>query len=180
MEHDIKDMKRLRKQLGLTQVELSSKSGVSQSMIAKIESGLIDPSYSRAKKIFDLLDSLRLKNQKKAKDIMIKKVNVISPDATIHTAINMMQKYSISQIPVVEKNSVIGLVDEASLLDATSRHKKSLIVRDVMLDNPPTVNEASSLEVVVTLLKFYPLVIVMENGKLKGVITKYDILSEFY
>jgi predicted transcriptional regulator len=42
--------------LGLTQGQLAKIAGVSQSFIAKIESGKIDPSYSKVKTIFDVLD----------------------------------------------------------------------------------------------------------------------------
>lgn len=45
-----------RKLLGLTQKQLAKIAGVSQSFIAKIESGKIDPSYSKAKAIFDTLE----------------------------------------------------------------------------------------------------------------------------
>ena len=53
MDHDIKEIKILRKKLEITQNELAKKSGVSQSLIAKIESSNIDPAYSSIKKIFD-------------------------------------------------------------------------------------------------------------------------------
>ena len=36
---------KIRKQLGLTQIQLANLAGVSQSLIAKLESGRIDPSY---------------------------------------------------------------------------------------------------------------------------------------
>ena len=70
MEYDIKDIKRIRLQIGLTQSKLADKSGVSQSLIAKVESGLIDPGYSSVKKIFDTLDSLQSENTSTAKDLM--------------------------------------------------------------------------------------------------------------
>ena len=46
---ELNEISRLRKQLGLTQAELAKLSGVSQSLIAKLEAGKIEPSYSKAK-----------------------------------------------------------------------------------------------------------------------------------
>ena len=63
---------KLRRQLGLTQKELARKAGVSQSLIAKVESGLIDPAYSKVVQLFQALE-LELHTQENvlhAKDIM--------------------------------------------------------------------------------------------------------------
>jgi len=48
-------IKKMRKKFGLTQAKLAKMAGVSQSLIAKIESEKIDPSYKIAKKIFTVL-----------------------------------------------------------------------------------------------------------------------------
>ncbi|MEM2547192.1 MAG: helix-turn-helix domain-containing protein, partial [Candidatus Bathyarchaeia archaeon] len=47
-----------RKLLGLTQKQLAKIAGVSQSFVAKVESGKIDPSYSKVKAIFDVLERM--------------------------------------------------------------------------------------------------------------------------
>ena len=54
-----------RQRLGIKQKELAEKSGVSQSLIAKLEKGLIEPSYSLTVRIFLTLESLEHKNEKK-------------------------------------------------------------------------------------------------------------------
>ena len=50
---ELSEIKAKRKHLGLSQSGLSVKTGVSQSLIAKLEAGKISPSYLSAKKIFD-------------------------------------------------------------------------------------------------------------------------------
>ena len=180
MEYDIVDLKKLRKQLGITQSELAQKAQVSQSMIAKIEAGLIDPSYSKTKKLFSTLDSLRSGNEKKAKDVMERRLVITEPGSEIKSAINKMRKFSISQLPVLDNGKIIGLVSETDLLDALAGHKKVCCVEDVMEDNPPSVSENTSIDVVLNLLKFYPLITVIEKGRLVGIITKSDILNKFY
>ncbi|MCK4496763.1 MAG: helix-turn-helix domain-containing protein, partial [Candidatus Aenigmarchaeota archaeon] len=46
---EIKSIKNRRKLLGLTQKDLAKQAGVSQSFIAKMESGRINPSYNHVK-----------------------------------------------------------------------------------------------------------------------------------
>ena len=50
---------------------------------------------------------------------------------------------------------------------------------DIMEDAPPIVAKKSSVEVVLSLLKHYPILIVAEKGKLLGVVTKSDLISKF-
>ena len=47
---DIKEIKHNRMLLGLTQKDLASKTGISQSIIAKIESNKVSPSYEIIKR----------------------------------------------------------------------------------------------------------------------------------
>ena len=58
MSYELSEVKVIRKKLGLTQGELAKAAGVSQSLIAKIESTKIDPTYSKVKLIFHALESL--------------------------------------------------------------------------------------------------------------------------
>jgi predicted transcriptional regulator len=180
MEYDIKDMKRIRVQLSLTQSELSRKTGVSQSLIAKAESGLIDPGYSNVKKIFDVLDLLQSKNTSTAKDLMQKQVITVNISDAIKIAVDKMHKNAISQIPVLDKGQIVGLVTESDLLDAFTGSKTISSVSDIMKDAPPIVAENANIKVIAHLLKFYSIVVVVDKGKFKGVITKADVLNKMY
>ena len=66
----LNEIKKLRKKYNLNQKELADKAGVSQSLIAKIESGKVEPTFTKAQKIFEALDELREKEEIKAKEIM--------------------------------------------------------------------------------------------------------------
>ena len=57
MNFDVKSIGSLRRKLNLTQKQLAKLSGVSQSLIAKIESNRIDPSYSKVVSIFHALEN---------------------------------------------------------------------------------------------------------------------------
>ena len=68
MTKTLDEIKRLRKKYHLTQQELAKRAGVSQSLIAKIEAGLLDPTYTRAEQIFGALENVEEQKELKAKD----------------------------------------------------------------------------------------------------------------
>ena len=79
---DLSSLTELRKRLGLTQRELAKLSGVSQSLISKIERGRINPSYEAVKRIMQALEAIRSEKDRglTAGDICTR--NVISVEAT--------------------------------------------------------------------------------------------------
>jgi predicted transcriptional regulator len=179
MSIEINEIKHIRKKLGLTQHQLAQRAQVSQSLIAKIESGRLDPTYSNAQKIFNALDDLSKKQEAKAEELMTDKIISVTPDDSIKEAISKMKRFNISQMPVIEEHKSIGLVSESTILEAMlNKHVRS--VKEVMHESPPVVSNSSTLTVISNLLKFYPMVLVSENGKLKGVITRSDLLAKVY
>lgn len=175
----LEDIKKVRKNLGLTQAGLASNSGVSQSLIAKIESGKLDPTFSNAKKIFDSLDRISKKKERKAIDIVNHKILSVRPDSGIKHTIKIMKKHNISQLPVIDENKAVGVVSEATILNAIIDGKKGY-VRDIMEDAPPIVSDSTGVKAVSGLLKFFEMVLVAKNGKFKGIITKSDFIEKLY
>ena len=55
---DLDKIRQMRKRLNLSQRELAGMAGVSQSLIAKIERGTIDPSYSNVRKILSAFEEV--------------------------------------------------------------------------------------------------------------------------
>jgi predicted transcriptional regulator len=176
MTYEVSEIKTIRKNIGLTQGELAKQAEVSQSLIAKIEAGHIDPTYSKVKKIFSVLDDLSKSKQVKAKDIMNKKLIGIDPKTNIKDIIKEMRRHSISQMPVVKDNQCIGLISETILLDAFNKPNVKR-AEDIMGDIPPTIAKDTSIDIISSLLKVYPIVMVSEKGQLLGVITKSDVLK---
>ena len=176
MSHELSEIRIIRKKLGISQIELASHSGVSQSLIAKVESGSLDPSYSNAQKIFGALDSLSKHKSLKVSDVMQKKIISIGPNENMKDAVQLMKKHQISQIPVIEDNNSIGLISESSILDALMNGKSGK-VKDVMVDSLPVVSKDATIDAISDLLRFYPITLVSEKGKLVGVVTKSDIIS---
>jgi len=178
MTYALEEIRQLRKKLDLTQSELAKKANVSQSLIAKIEAGKIDPTYSNATKIFQTLDDLLHHHEKKAGTIMQKRIITVAPEDSLKSVITKMKKFGISQIPVLKDKYVIGLISESLILDAIL-NKGVSDVAEIMDEAPPIVGTATGITVLSNLLKFYPMVIVKEKGKLCGIITKADILGSY-
>src|SRR3989338_3642271 len=177
--YELEEIKKIRKSLGLTQTELAKQANVSQSIIAKIESGKIDPTLSKAKKIFDALSFFEKKHEIKAEEIMNRKIISIKPDEGVKDAVTKMKKYNISQMPVVDEHKTIGLISESTLLDALMRGKGKK-VNEIMEESPPIVSKQTSVRVISNLLRHFPTVLVSEEGRLVGLITKADLLERMY
>lgn len=180
MPYELNEIKKIRKGLGLTQAELAKKANVSQSLIAKIESGKIDPTFTKTKRIFETLSYLEKKEEIKAEEIMNKKIVSLAPNEDINESISKMKKFGISQMPVIDGHNVIGVVAESTLLDALMNKKDKKTAADIMDESPPVVSKTASIKVVSNLLRHYPMVMVSESGKLIGLITKSDLLAKLY
>lgn len=178
--YDLKEIKHLRKRHNLSQSELAKLADVSQSLIAKIEAERIDPTFSKALRIFDALHKLDQKHELKAEAIMNKKIVAVKPEDSIKDAVKKMKQYEISQMPVMKEGkevTMVGIVSETILLEALINGQANATIAEVMKDAPPIVAKDTSSTVVSNLLRHYPVVLVSEKGKCVGLITKADMLE---
>ena len=174
---DLGLIKKRRVVLGVTQKKLSGLCGVSQSMIAKIEAGRAEASYSIAKRIFEALDSLTHSSEPKAKDFMSKKVVFCDADEKIHGVFKKMNKGGISQLPVLRKGELVGSVNEGVLLENMEKLSSVRDVGQIMKDAPPVVSESTSRNSAISLLKEFPFIMVRGKKGFGGLITKSDVLG---
>jgi predicted transcriptional regulator len=177
---DICLIKEKRKKNGINQKQLSEISKVSQSTIAKIETGKIKPSYDVVKNIFLSLEKLENKNIKRCKDIMTKKVICINFNKKILEASKLMKKYSISQIPVLNDNKIIGTITESNIISKISNlnydYLMNLSVSKIMSSPLPILNLENTIISIIPIVKEVGAVIIMDNNKIVGIISKSDLL----
>lgn len=172
-------IKKRRIKLGLTQSALAEKACVSQPLIARIESGDVDPRLSTIKSIITALDQME-KYKITAKDLMTSPVIALSPDETVEVAVQIMEKHGFSQLPVIKNGVPIGSISENILVQAMAgadiNRISSSRVSELMEDSFPAVSPKADMGTVSHLLESYHAVLVMELGRVVGVITKYDIM----
>jgi predicted transcriptional regulator len=170
-----------RRQLGLKQSELAKMAGVSQSFIAKLESGTIEPSYTKAKTIFNVLEKLEFKNKIQAEKIIHNDVVSVQRHEPTSKVVKLMKEYGFSQIPVFEGKQSVGSISEKTILrqilsgkDLEEISKRS--TGDIMEEAFPQINEDAPLTLITNLLQTYPAVLVSKKGAVIGIITKADLL----
>jgi predicted transcriptional regulator len=179
---DPKQLKKIRVQLGITQSELARAAGVSQSLIAKLESGLVDPSFSTMKSISEALRSQIRIEGKKAVEVMSKPVISIQSNTSMSESIGAMKKGGISQLPIYSGARLVGAITENQIVQLLSnvedpRTIMSKPVSSYMQPSFPVVSPDTPVEALFSLFKFVPAVLVASGEKVEGIITKIDMLS---
>lgn len=128
------------------------------------------------------------------KDFMTKELVVVDPQTKIFDAVDLMKKYEIHRLPVVENNSLIGLITEGTIQAAMPSQATSLsvfeinyllnktTVNDVMIRDVQTIAPNDLLEDAIYLMRkknigVLPVVDIREN--LVGIITNNDIFDAF-
>ncbi|MDT2837275.1 CBS and ACT domain-containing protein [Enterococcus durans] len=128
------------------------------------------------------------------KDFMTKELVVVAPQTKIFDAVDLMKKYEIHRLPVVENNSLIGLITEGTIQAAMPSQATSLsvfeinyllnktTVNDVMIRDVQTIAPNDLLEDAIYLMRkknvgVLPVVDMREN--LVGIITNNDIFDAF-
>ncbi len=178
---DLKEIGKKRRQLGFKQAELAKMAGVSQSLIAKLESGKIDSSYSKVKAIFDVLERLEAKNKIQAGKVFNNAVIGIQKDDPLFKAVRLMKEHCYSQLPVFEGKQAVGSISEKAILRQILAGKditkiSALPTGDIMEEAFPQVSEEAPLTSISSLLQAYPAVLVSKKGKITGIVTKADLL----
>jgi len=118
----------------------------------------------------------------KVKNWMNKNVVTISPDAGLRDAIEIMHRYSIRHLPVVEDGKMLGFVTESNLRQyLLTDMLNELTTSDVMIINPITIDSNASIDSAARLIHEYKIggLPVLEKRKLVGIITITDILGAF-
>jgi predicted transcriptional regulator len=148
-------LRRTRRENGITQTDLAHRSDVSPSQISKIESQQGGTAYHTIYRIQqELLAMIESETTRPIAAVLTQKhdshdaaytLASVAPDASITTAVDMMQQLQISQLPVIAADGTsVGRLTERDLLDTTdsdARVKKHMRppFPELTADTPATI-----------------------------------------
>ena len=108
-------------------------------------------------------------------------VLTVSAEEPVTSAVEMMKRYNISQLPVVAGPDVVGALQETALMnrifeDPTSLQRR---VREVMGDALPTISRDTNLTSVYKILADgrSAVLVVDQDSKPCGIVTKIDLIE---
>ena len=103
----------------------------------------------------------------------------VAPGDTVSEALAQMDKYGVTQMPVMEEGKPVGSVRENRLMAKVlgDRDLLSTPVADLMEASFPVIDVDASSSEVIKLLRRNPAVLVEEFGRITGVITRHDMLD---
>lgn len=156
----------------MTQQALAKAVEKSQSLIAKIEKKSMVPNYNTAVEIFEELEHKESAGDRRANDIMTKKVITLDFYDSIDKAVLAVRKYAISQFPVLKNGVLVGSIRAKDMLEVPKKD----IVGGHLSDLLPTVNQETPLNTVRELLKDAQAVIVVDRHGIIGIITPENLL----
>lgn len=129
---------------------------------------------------------------------VIVKVPTVGKETTLRQLLDMMAKLSLDVLPVVERNSLVGVVAEKDLLRLVRaqpvagvgavlvkelpRHIEGRYASEIMTHSPICVSPGEDVEDVIKKMAANGIrtVVVVENGALVGVARARDILRAYY
>lgn len=102
------------------------------------------------------------------------------PEDTLLNAHSKMQLYAISQIPILQGKTIVGIIDEWDILTAVENGDEEILrnpIKDYMSKHVVSVSIDDDLDKVVDILKKDYLVIVNKVDRFYGLICKMDYLN---
>ncbi|HEY0441205.1 MAG TPA: pyridoxal-phosphate dependent enzyme [Xanthobacteraceae bacterium] len=125
-----------------------------------------------------------------ARDIVINRYPegstvTVQPDDTVRTAFARMRTADVSQLPVVEHDRIVGIVDESDMLDALLTQAQggngtfARPVRDVMVTRLETISANAPIADLVPVFRNGLVAIVMDGERFLGLATRMDLINYF-
>ena len=99
--------------------------------------------------------------------------------STVHDAIATMNRSGVSQLPVFDKGNLVGSLTESALFQKTIETPDVMeLVVGALLEPPfPTVGPDEEVDEIIKLLKSSPAVLVRDQAKYKGIVTRFDVVE---
>jgi cystathionine beta-synthase len=110
---------------------------------------------------------------------------VVGPNDNLRTVFARMRTAEVSQLPVIDGDRVVGLVDESDVLAALltdphgATHVFEWLVKDVMVTRLETISANAPLAELVPLFRKDYIAIVMYGERFIGLATRLDLINYF-
>jgi cystathionine beta-synthase len=103
----------------------------------------------------------------------------VAPHDTVAEALAQMDKYGVTQMPVIEEGKPVGSVRENRLQAKVlgDREMLTATIGELMEASFPVIDVDASSSDVIRLLRRHPAVLVEEFGRITGIITRHDMLD---
>ena len=103
----------------------------------------------------------------------------IGPDDTLMTALGRMKLYDFQQLPVLDGDKVVGIIDESDILMAVVGHEERFRdpVRSAMSARIETISASADVDELIQIFNAGHVAIVMDGDRFLGLITRYDLLT---
>jgi cystathionine beta-synthase len=103
----------------------------------------------------------------------------VSPDDTLTTAYSRMRMYDVSQLPVIDGDALIGIIDESDLLLAAHAEDGAFEqpVRGIMTTNVQTVPRTATIDDLLPIFDAGRVAVVSDDKGFHGLITRIDVLN---
>jgi cystathionine beta-synthase len=103
----------------------------------------------------------------------------IEPDDTLQTAYARMKLYDFQQLPVMENETVVGIIDESDILLSIYGNETRFTspVREAMTSKLDKVQINDSINRLMPIFDRGHVAIVEDGEKFLGLITRYDLLN---
>ncbi|MCH1541182.1 MAG: CBS domain-containing protein [Candidatus Poseidonia sp.] len=168
-------LRRWRKRLGLTQAALAGISGLSQSVIAKVETESVDPRASTLRRLVVALQRIEAPDDAHTVgDIMTVDLFALAPTDMVQTAVERMVQTGVSQLPVLSGQTLLGALSEDDLLASSS--PTAIEVQSIMRRQPPVVDVTTSVKEARRRLEEVDALWVLDVGILVGLVTRIDVI----
>lgn len=105
----------------------------------------------------------------------------VAPDDTLSVVHARMRLYDISQVPVLDDQRVVGVIDEWDLLNSLKNNPQhfSLTAREAMSRQVKTLSKDATLDELLALFDRGLVAVVLDGQRFLGLITRTDVLNHW-
>jgi cystathionine beta-synthase len=142
-------------------------------------SKIFNDDWMRENGFLDKENDLKVGDVIKNKNKLSQLLSVNSKEK-ISKALEIMRKYDISQLPVIENNKSIGTVKENDILNKILENLNLVNenVSNLMSESLPEIDKSESVSNLINKFsKTSPAILVKDNDNYIGIITKMDLIS---